>query len=170
MPRQREKETYLCRFNLSLGSSHNGFNNRTTFIMQKVDFINNNQADQLSVGSITTLASDDIPLLRSGDNDLSLTDLLFGHVDISRKFVDDDAVALQSLGEVLHDFLDESLHRSDVHDLEFALVHGAIFTKMETNLVHDGQNSHIGLTSTGRSAQQDVFLVHRNSTEEHTEE
>ena len=138
--------------------------------MQKVDFINNNQADQLSVGSIATLASDDIPLLRSGDNDLSLTDLLFGHVDISRKFVDDDAVALQSLGEVLHDFLDESLHRSDVHDLEFALVHGAIFTKMETNLVHDGQNSHIGLTSTGGSAQQDVFLVHRNSKEEHTEE
>lgn len=42
--------------------------------MEEMDLVNDNQPDELCVSSFTALAGDNIPLLRSSDNDLGLSD------------------------------------------------------------------------------------------------
>jgi len=40
--------------------------------MQQVDFIDDEKSNHLSQGNVSTLSSNNVPLLRCGNNDLSL--------------------------------------------------------------------------------------------------
>ena len=43
--------------------------------MQQVDFIDDDETDELGVSAIPTFTSDDIPFFRSGDDELCFRDL-----------------------------------------------------------------------------------------------
>lgn len=74
--------------NLAHCTSHDGLNDRPTAVMQQVDLIDDEQAHELRVGAITTLTSDDVPLLGRGDNDLRGVNLALCHVHVTSQLTD----------------------------------------------------------------------------------
>lgn len=58
----------------------------------------NDKPHELGVGALPTLASNDVPLLRGTDDDLSGADLLLAQLVVTSQFCNSDAVCGQALG------------------------------------------------------------------------
>ena len=58
----------------------------------------NDEPHKLGVGALPTLASNDVPLLRSADDDLSGADLLLAQLVVASQFCNSDAICSQALG------------------------------------------------------------------------
>lgn len=101
---QAEKPQDLETPHLNLPDSpgNNGLQNRASVIVEQVDFINDQEPDQLRVDAITALPRDDIPLLWGGHNDLGLLNLRLRQVHVACQLTYLDAIALQALAEVAH--------------------------------------------------------------------
>lgn len=59
----------------------------------------NDEPHKLGVGTLPTLAGNDVPLLRGADNDLSGTDLLLAQLVVASQFCNSNAVCGQALVE-----------------------------------------------------------------------
>ena len=115
----------------------------STFVMQKMNFINDEQSNELCVGSFARLSRHNVPLFRRCDNDLCVVDLRFGERLIARQLANFDAVRLETIAKVLHHFLHKRLHRRNIHHLEVGqLKHTGVVT-MHGQFVHDSQHSNI---------------------------
>ena len=68
--------------------------------MQQMDLIDNYQLDQVDIGTLTRLPSDNVPFLGSGHDDLRLFDLLLRQMRVTRQFSDLNPVLNQSLLKV----------------------------------------------------------------------
>ena len=66
--------------------------NRTAFIVEKVDFVDDDESDEVGVTHIRALASDDIPFFRGSDDDLCFRNLLFRHLRVSGQLSDLNAI------------------------------------------------------------------------------
>src|SRR6267154_5849317 len=86
--------------------------------MQKMDFVNNDDAHKISVTRVCALARDDIPFFWSRDNDLGFGNLLLGHLRITSKFSDFDAKNIEALVKVSDHLLHKGFHRGDIDDFE----------------------------------------------------
>ena len=62
--------------NLTDSTTDDGFEDRTTRVVQQMDFVDDDEFDQVYVSTFTSLSSDDVPLFGSGHNDLCFVDLL----------------------------------------------------------------------------------------------
>mmetsp|Transcript_29704 Transcript_29704/g.63180 ORF Transcript_29704/g.63180 Transcript_29704/m.63180 type:complete len:350 (-) Transcript_29704:240-1289(-) len=125
----------LSRLDLADCPSHNGLQHRPASVVQEVDLIDDDQADELRVGTLVAgLPRDDVPLLRGGDDDLCLVDLRLCEIDVAAELADDDAVALQALRETRHHLLHKGLHGRHVDNLESRKIKRAV---LEAELVHD---------------------------------
>ena len=120
----------LCRLHLSHGASHDRLQHRAAIIMQQVNLVDDQQSHQLGVRPVSRLASDDIPLLRGGDDHLRVVDLRAGQRHVAGELADVDAVGLQPRSEVAHHLRNQRLHGSDVHNLERRRVQGAVGSAM----------------------------------------
>ena len=84
--------------------------------------------------------------------------MLLGHLTVTGQLADIKAVDGKTFREVSDHFLDERLHWSDVDHLEFVGTNRSVIIDVFADLAEDGQHGHIGLTSTGGSAKQYVFV------------
>ena len=152
----------------------NRFENGTSLVVKEMDLVDDDEGDEVRVGSIGRFASDDIPFLRSSDDDLSSSDLLLRELSISGKFVNDDAIRFESFREVTDHLLDERLHGSDVNNLErgeieFSSLLVAVLGELVENCQHgnvrlyeEKKVSHAVLETTRK------MLTHLSSTSRST--
>mmetsp|Transcript_87455 Transcript_87455/g.138909 ORF Transcript_87455/g.138909 Transcript_87455/m.138909 type:complete len:273 (+) Transcript_87455:4605-5423(+) len=137
--------------------------------MQKVNLIDDHQANQLGVGTlVTSLSCDDVPLFGSRHNDLGLIDLSFGEVHITTQLSNRHSIGLlQALAEALHHFLHQGLHGSNVDDLEASQVKGTVLQAELIHHVQNRQHGHIGLATTSGRTHQHVLSVLLKGSLEH---
>src|SRR6266480_5612304 len=125
-----------------------------------MDFVDTNEADYVRVASVGGLASDDIRLFRSCDDDLGFGDLLFGQLTITSQLRNRDSKRFEALTEIADLFLDQSLERSDVNYFEFIESDLAcLCVAVLSNLTKHGKHCNVGLAGAGRCTYQHVSIV-----------
>ena len=121
--------------------------------MQKMNFVYTNQANKIYVAGIGSFAGNDVVLLRGGDDDLGLCDLLLGELAVTSKFGNLDAVWLQTFAKVTNLFSDESLEGGNIDDLE--IVQSNLPSRgvsVLANLAKHCQHRNVSLSGTSGSA------------------
>ena len=109
----------LSAFDLTLRTSNQRFNDSTTFIMQHVDLINNEQSHLLNKLCVSsTLASHNVPFFRGCDDDLGIHDLTLGQLHVTSQFAGLDSQPGQSFAQLFRNFSCQGLHWGDVNNLE----------------------------------------------------
>lgn len=58
-----------------MGIADQNFQDRSSLLVQKMDFVNDQQSDQIHQSTISCLPRHDIPFFRRADDDLGLLDL-----------------------------------------------------------------------------------------------
>ena len=91
-----------------------------------MDLVDNDELDQIYVGSFSCLSSDNVPLFWCSHNNLGFFNLLLRQVDVSCQLLYRNSVFLEPPLKAAHHFGDERLHGSDVDDLEAFEVDSAV--------------------------------------------
>ena len=111
-----------------------------------MNLVNDDKVNKVSIASIGTLASDDIPFFYCGDDNLRLGDLLLGCLRITSELFDFDTKRLEMSLETTDHFLYKGLHWGNVNDLETIEIKLAwIFVPPLGELVENSEHSVIGL-------------------------
>jgi hypothetical protein len=145
--RKSDKTNVVVRlFHSTNRTGDDGFEDGTTLVVEEMNLVDDDKADEVGVTRIRRLASDNVPLLRSSNDNLSLGDLLLRELTITGEFVNDDVERLETGREVADHFLDEGFHRSDVDDLEGGEVELACArVAVLGELVEDREHGDVGL-------------------------
>ena len=148
----------LRSLNLTNRSSHNRFQDGTSGIVKKMNLINDEKTNELSIRSISTLSRHNVPFLGCCDNDLSLRNLSLGELHVTRKFLHRNTVHTQTFSEIHDTFLHESFHGCDVHNLEFALIDRdtVILVQISSDRFQHGKYRNVRFTRSGGSTQQQI--------------
>ena len=94
--------------------------------MQKMHLIYDYQLNQINECLIVCLASDDVPLLWSCDDDVGRRYLLLREMGVTRQLSHLDSIRLKSQLKVTHHFRDQCFHWSDVNYLKGAQVESRV--------------------------------------------
>ena len=86
--------------------------------MKQVHLIDNQQFNEVKVGSFPLFPSDNIPFLRSRHNDLRVVYLLPCEMGVTGKFPYLDFIMLKSPLEISYDLRDKRFHGSNVNYFE----------------------------------------------------
>jgi hypothetical protein len=128
--------------------------------VEKVNLVDDNKANKVGVASLGCLSGDNVVLLRGGDDDLGIGNLLLGELTITCKLGHSDTVRLQAFAKVANLFLDQSLQGRDVYNFE-VIQHNlsrfrvAILPDFSKNCEH----SNVGLSGTCRGTDKHVSIV-----------
>ena len=125
--------------------------------MQQVNLVNDNQFDEVDVGTLTAFARHDIPLLWCRHDNLRLLDLLSREVHIASELANLDTIISQPLLEATHDFGYKSFHWRDVDDLESFSIDSSVRPHVLAHSLKDGEHCNISLSSTCWSADKQVL-------------
>lgn len=136
-------------FDIAQRTSNESLQHRSTVIVQKMHFVDDDQPDEVGVGRVSRFAGDDIPLLGRGDNKLGVGNLLFCEVAIAGELGHGDAESLQACAEGAHLLGDQRLHGCNVHHLELVEVEGAVGVPVLGNLVENAEHGHVCLRDEG---------------------
>ena len=110
----------LSAFDLPFRSSNKRFNYSATFVMEHVNFINDEKFHLLyKLGITRTLAGDNIPFLRCCHNNLGLDDVFLCQVHISSILTNLDAEPRKTPPKLLGNLGRQCFHWGHVDDLEF---------------------------------------------------
>lgn len=125
--------------------------------MQQVYFIDNHQLHQIKVSSFTLLTSNDVPFFRRSNDDLRFIYLLSCEMSVSCKFSHLNIILFKSFWKVSNDFWNQRFHWSNIHNLKRLQVNSVVCTPFWVNALQDCKHCDIGLTSTCRSTNKQIF-------------
>jgi hypothetical protein len=94
-----DTDTVMRLVHLANGTRENRLEHGSTVVVEQVDLVNDDEADEVGVARVGGLAGDDVPLLRGRDNDLGLGDLLLGELRVTSQLGDLDVEGAETLGE-----------------------------------------------------------------------
>jgi hypothetical protein len=113
-----ETDLFTCLLHPPDCPRNDSLENRPTFIVQRMSFVNNDEPNEGGVACVGAFPCDNVPFLGGSDNDLGLNDLLLGHLGVPCEFSNLDAKDFEAGREVADHFLYESFHGRNVDDLE----------------------------------------------------
>ena len=90
---------FLRLLHLADGARNNGLEDRPTIVVQQVDFVDDDQSDQLRVRAVAGLAGDDVPLFRRRDDDLCVSPDRVANVSWARESAHIHTHKYTTLGE-----------------------------------------------------------------------
>ncbi|RUS26118.1 hypothetical protein BC938DRAFT_471207 [Jimgerdemannia flammicorona] len=149
-----EADDLLSLFHVAYGAGDDALEHGTAFVVQQMDLVDYDEADEVGVAAVGSLASDDIPFLRGGDDDLGFGDLLFGQLPVARELRDVDSIGFEAGPKVADHLLDEGLHGGNVHNLERVQVDIVrSFVAVLADFVQNGEHGDVCLSGAGGRAQ-----------------
>jgi hypothetical protein len=83
-----------------------------------MNLIDDEKSDEVYVAGIRLFPGDNIPFLRSHNNNGRLHYLLLRHLSISGEFADLRFVVLEAVGKIANHLLNGGLHRHYIHNFE----------------------------------------------------
>mmetsp|Transcript_40327 Transcript_40327/g.94748 ORF Transcript_40327/g.94748 Transcript_40327/m.94748 type:complete len:681 (-) Transcript_40327:488-2530(-) len=153
----------LRRLDLSDRAGDERLEHRAAAVVEQVDLVDDDEADEAREGARVAFARDHVVLLGRHHDDVGLRELLLVQLHVARELLHHDPKVLEPRRKVAHNLRHQRLHRRQIDDLERLQVQRPVLAPVQPDLVQHGEERDVGLAGARRRAHQHVVRLEQRS-------